>query len=187
MVMRKRGRSFSRRSAKRPVQWVTNSEAWDGNNHNAYVANSLTKIRLLETGTSQALIGADTYLMAQRFTVLRIVGDFDYLSTAAAAEVRWTFGVILVDEVGSTGDAINPTVTSNADKSWLYLAHGEVGANVAGDAGNTLSQQPFPNAGHIDIRVKRVMRPDQQLTLVFAAGGDGFTRTNIRCLVSRVA
>lgn len=125
--------------------------------------------------------------MPQRFTVMRIVGDFDYLNTAGATEIRWTLGVILVDEVGSTGDSVNPTVTSNADKSWLYLAHGEVGSNVAGNGANCLSMNPRDNAGHIDIRVKRIMRPDQQLTLVFAAGGDGTTRTNIRCLVSRVA
>lgn len=173
-------------SQKRPVQWVTNTDAWGGNASSTYTGNSLDTTILMETGTSQLTTGGDTYLMPQRFTVMRIVGDWDYYNTSATNPSRYTAAVILVDEVGSTEDAMNPTVLSNADKSWLWMDHGMVAHNAS-----TATWAPAVSGlfgkGHIDIRVKRIMKPDQVLQFAFAAEETGKLIVNVRCLVSRVA
>lgn len=177
-------RTSLRRSKKSPTQWVTFT--WAGNTLGGVAANTLSTLPLVSTGKSQLTTGGDTFLMTQRFTVLRIVGDLIIENTAAVVSL-YSWGVIVSDEIAGVTDTFDPTVLLNADKSWLYLKHGALsGLGGAGTYGFINTQEGGGQA-HFDIRVKRVLKPDQQLNLFFIASQASNVALNARCLVSRTA
>lgn len=185
MAMRRRVRSFSRRS-KTPTQWVTNTNvAWNGNAESAVAAATLTTFSFIQTGTAQATIAGDQFLMPQRFTVLRIVGDFMIRNNQAAAGL-YSWGIMRLDENASAITPADPTGIFDADRSWLYLRHGYLDSTAA-PAGNQSNLQTLPSGAHFDIKVKRKMTNDQRIVLCYIASTATLVTANIRTLVARVA
>lgn len=182
-MFKKRFRGGSIRK-RRPVQWVT-SDAWYGNTPQAVAAATLFSSQVIGTGKSSLTTGGDTYIMAQRVTVLRIVGEVLFNNTDAAALNYYTWGLILSDESGGLVTNYDPSLASNADKSWLTLRHGVCDqVAVAYDNSN---QKHLPSGAHVDVRVKRVLRPDQRIEFFLISSTTGNVVLNLRCLVSRVA
>lgn len=187
--MAKRFHSGSKARVKRSTQWVVPVNAasgWNGNGLTALAANTVQTLGLLQTGTGQMTTGGDTFLMPQRFTVERIIGEFIVVNGEAAARTQYSWGVILAPEVAGAVSAFDPTLLLNAELSWLHLRHGSLEANV-GVQFDCSNQTHLPMGAHFDIRVKRVMRSDERLALQVIANGATFYCLNVRVLVSHVA
>jgi len=173
----------STRKARRPVQWIAQGSSWNGNAALATTAGVLFTQQLIQTGKTTLTSGGDTYVMQQRMTLLRTVGDLVLLNNDAAI-CPYSWGIILADEVAGVGDAFDPTATTNVDKSWLLLRHGFL-QPVGAQNDSNVYENPF--GAHFDVKVKRIIRADQNLMLMIKTTTACNFYLNARMLVSRVA
>lgn len=165
------------------MQWVTNVGFPDSNAETALAAATLQSVTLVGTGTSQVTIAGDTFLMPQRSTIMRIVGDFSIRNTSASI-AHVTMGVLLFSELAGANINYQPNLLANADLPWLYLRNFML--EPVGAAGS-INSDVFPAGNHIDIRVKRVIKPDQRCSLFYLSDQSTAWSGMLRVLMGRVA
>lgn len=147
-----------RRGAKRPTQWVCSTL---GYGPPQTVVNGVV-LRVMLVGTTGTTADFDPPLM-NRYTVLRIRGHIDYTigTGAAIINTRWRWGIIVTKTSGGgiAASLPDPASSVDGDSPWLWLAsafHGAAAANT-GVTPNLVIE--------VDVKAKRVMRPDEALML----------------------
>lgn len=189
--MRFRRRSFRRRSSpRRKLQWLNGaspdcSVTLATKRCNSEVPFEGNQVFVLVDNPTLPAPG-DQVGSANEATVMRIVGEFNILtqfiavSAAASSLLMVAFYMgIYVGDVDATGGVIikDPSDLADANsKDWLWRGSYFTGECI--DAGGTLftctENDPYTegtaaNGSHLDIRVKRKMRPEEQL--VFSITG----------------
>lgn len=183
MVKRFR-RGFRRQ--KPPMQWL--SGTWNENSTTAVAANTLAIFAVVTTGTSRLTTGGDTFVMPQRFTVERVVGQFIVENVSTTTACIWNAGMILTDETAGVALQIDPTLAANSDKSWMWMRAGLLAAIQATPVTKDYTNMnDVPWGSSLDVRVKRVIKPDQTLYIAFKATTDCAVITRYRVLLKRVA
>lgn len=156
-----------RRKAR--TQWVISTQGFGGVNLPLWTAGAgggVQAASLLDTSTTPSTLG-DPQL--DRFTVQRIVGDAILSCTVAPnADSQWFLhmGLFRTEVNASSGALIfDPSSNADADFAWLvqrhYLINIQNATTIMNSAGTP--QLVVPDGGHFDIRVKRVMRPNERL------------------------
>lgn len=177
-------RGFRRSRAERPsVQWLSLSPVW---NTGAVAATTAVSMLQLEAPT---LTGAVlTATPSEELTLIRIVGDFLVLLSAAASS--WTLALMVNDATWTPG----ATFTVDADKRVLwhqtYVNLNGAGALQWTPPGifNDLSMAPR-EAVHLDINPKVRLEPGKALYLILYENSGAGTLTTLsndmRVLYSR--
>lgn len=176
MMMRRFRRSFGRRR-RPPMQWVPQVAAVVPGAGAAVTAVTLVDAASGFSGTTQPqpTIG--------RMTVQRVVGEIE--TTFQNGTEQYHFGIIVVDSGQTTVSLPDPSLQAGLDAPWLWLGRFFSETN----SGLLTNQTYSPNGNHIDVRVKRVLRPNERLLLVCSsttAAGSGYN-VWLRTLISRVA
>lgn len=187
--MRRRRRMAGRR--RRPVQWVAGNEAYVGIPH---ALNSSTPSLMMLVGTyasGASPVGIEPPIIG-RFTVERIRGQCvvspgGVWAQGDVAIIGLGIIVLNVPAGGTVVSIPDPNVPADADKSWLWLAHYSMGTEVPNVVENS-----FASMMDVDVKVRRVLRPDQRLYLIgktIAVVGTGAVNLYpfVRTLISRVA
>lgn len=157
------------RRAKRPTVWLAAPMGYVPNSFllvPAVVSTQVLASSQLGPKTAQPTI--------ERFRVERIVGDITwrFSSNAGGADALWMLscGIALGDEAQGALEAKDPSLpagaaTTDAEDPWMWLRH----THFENDQTNELSPNGVTNASrqdwHIDIRVKRLIRPSSFLGL----------------------
>lgn len=175
----RRFRRFGRH--KRPTQWLVNSNFW-GQTPIVAAAGVLQSAILIDCAPADTAVPT-----IERLTHLRTVGDCVIQSTDGTnADGFYTMGLYVDSaKTAGAGNFLDPTVAQDAERSnWLWLYTG-----VIASLGSSAGYNPWnlPNGGHMDIRVKRIMRPGDQLVFALKAKRAIQYNLNLRHLLSRVA
>lgn len=176
-----------RRANKPAMAWTVNTgaaNAWVGNTGRAIAAATLTQTLLLAIQTAASALGVPA---VAGLTILRIVGDFvvQQNNTSAIAAMNWSAGIVLTDDTtGDVSNLLDPTVIADADAKWLWFRHGQCPAqtNASIVASNV---RDSPLGAHIDVTVRRKIRPSQTLNLMYKADDASLIFPNLRVLVQR--
>lgn len=176
-MMRRRFRSF-RRGMRRPSQWVIGP--WE---------NTFTNVGAAGGVASTVLVAANAASTAQvpniaRMTILRIRGTIQCLGEQAANTPQFYYaGICVVDAAAAGTTVLDPSSATDADAPWLWLDQRMlIGAAIAAQTWNAAYLS-------VDVRVKRVLRPNERLMLFENVPGlvtVGVTRC-FRTLISKVA
>lgn len=185
--------SFRRRrpggGGRRKYTWVTSNEGYSTASQ-AVAVGATTLSGLIDTYSAGASPGMP---QNSRFTIERILGEICTQHSGS-----WTTGDgvigcfgIYISPVQSGGTAVttwDPSSANDADKPWMWLGHAAFSNEIGGGA---LSEGMAPRYP-VDVRVKRVMRPDERLILAsrnLLVAGPGTTRVwpFLRVLISNVA
>lgn len=156
-----------RTQAKRPVQWVVSSSSFT-NAFSTVTAGAVSPFILAETAPQSA---TEASISIDRVTVMRIKGDLLVSTTGAAAYgVLFSVGIAVVDRVGGTDDQWDPSAVANGPKAWMYLRHYYLQeSNTVSQTGPLASSAAMgvqlPTGTHVDVKVKRIIRPEQSLKL----------------------
>jgi len=159
------------RSQKRPVQWVASTGGYGTAAAQTLTVSTLAGAVL--AGTSPD-VTAETSLDIDRLTVMRIMGDLlveSVVGTNPASAVL-SVGVCVADVVQGTADLWDPAAQNMAAKPWMYLrsflvSNAQAAGIGEGNSGYTDPQAFQPSGMHFDIRVKRILRPQQRLFMMF--------------------
>lgn len=174
-------RAMGRRVAKRPVQWIAKqaaaaSDTWAGLTTRATVAATLTQLGPLVSsadGASGGIVSID------RFRVERIRGQVSLFGLAAdyALPGAVSMGIYVGDFVGgSLVDLWDPTRANDGEKSWLWLWSGVVSPPSFAQSVVNLN---------VDVKVKRILRSNQELVMALKTTNVTQYLVNLRTLVSR--
>jgi len=183
--MRFRRRRAVRRTRKRRMQWL-NGASLECSQHleiDSCVEPTMNNVELFTLVDNPSLaFPGDVVGSANEVTVLRIVGEINFAVlwvVATAAQSWWeTLAIswgIYVGDVDQNGAAIvkDPLAVEDMNsKDWL--ARGTYFTSECNLAGNTTftctENDPYTtgtnaNASHLDVKVKRRMRPEESLIL----------------------
>lgn len=174
--MMRRFRSF-RRGRRPPMQWVP-----------CLATPAPTTLTTSSTILVSSLAGeASQQPNIARMTVHRVMMDITGVN-GDAVRGNVTLGVaqVTLDNTGAV-PAMVPRLQSNMDFPWMFLRDYMLeGTAVGGFRG---FQFCMPYGGHVDIKSKRVLRPQEAIVL-YITNGTGSTLTvgvYARALISRVA
>lgn len=163
------------RSRRPPTQWIPCDQTAQ-----SLVANTITTTVLVdaqagETGTTLPVP------QIARMTILRIVGEISLLNTES--------GVFNVIDVGIgvflANNAASPVLQASRDYPWMYLRQWVLHSPAQAFGDRNDDQPP---GSHVDITVKRILKPQEQLLLVVNATlGTASLKPYLRTLIGRVA
>lgn len=176
--MRMRSRT---RRVRPPMQWLTGTgNAWAPATGNNIAAATLTSTILIDA-TSGGLLGVP---QIARMTVHRIRGQLGFQMQGAAQGVI-SCGIIVKES--STGGSYNPdpSLAADADAGWMWLHHFG-GVPVA--ASTTRTYMNYDSVDTVvDVKVKRIIRPNEVMSLVMICPAAFTVFASLRSLISRVA
>lgn len=168
-------RSFRRTRKAKPMQWCATTSGWGATSlvTTAGVTNNI----LLGT-YSPGLVGSAVPQLG-RLTIMRIRGQIVRFALVPTDEYVECFGIFIADvqSGGTVFASMDPSLSNDADKSWLWLMHARGACGCYHE---------------VDIKVKRIMKPDQVLVLAsrnVPSIGVGSAQLSpfIRSLVANVA
>lgn len=184
--MRRRRRG--RRGTRRPTQWFSASAGYTQLTQAVTLGGATLLINLLST----SVVTAVEVPQIGRLTVERIRGE---VLVHPRAGTGWTgadsaliaMGIMVVTTTGAgVPAAVDPTAHLDADRQWMWLQHFVVQSDQ-GISFHDLFAIP------VDIKSRRIVRPDQSLVLavkavnIFATGTAIDVRPFLRTLVMKVA
>lgn len=162
------------RNSRPPMQWVPNLSV------NVLTSTVLSTIVLVDASAG-ATAGVPNIA---RMTIRRILGEVSFQNTAATNALLYMG--IYVRQVGSgTNATLDPSVAADADFGWMWRRMQFVQASTAYAFTNYVC---VPHGAFVDVKVKRILAPNEQLVLAAnSQGAAGGLTLNLRALISRVA
>lgn len=165
------------RSRKQWTSWTT--QVYTPTVTTAVAAGVLATVAL---GTLIAAPGTSTI---DRYTILRIKGEL-ILANTGAARGTVSCGIIVERETAGALDAHDPSAAGDASLPWMWLRHTSLQTAGVGDAENT-NQLLLPGGAHVDIKVKRIVRPDEAPALHIISTVAITYQLGLRMLIAKVA
>lgn len=183
--MRRYGRrpTFRGRRARPAVSWQCSAAGW-----NPAGLVGITPLPLYVDLVDAEPLAATTTPDIDRFRVERVRGHIYLENVASAGNGDILMAIIVRDVIAgipTTPDAGLQAAGPNADaeSSWLWFAFAALGPAVASQA---LASCVVP----VDVRVKRILRPHQRLSLECRTAANSNLSANasfrLRTLISRV-
>lgn len=177
----RRFRSFRGRRPRRPMQWIPQTAAISP------AGGVVGEIVLVDassgfTGTTNPIpqIG--------RMTIMRVRGQVNVLNNSAVANSFVSLGIAVVQSPPGT---VNPGSQGDLDYPWMWTRQYVLSGTVAAQTnfGYVSSHLPGPGGSmaDVDIRVKRILQPNERLSLFVVTSIQLTTTAYLRTLISRVA
>ena len=117
-------------------------------------------------------------------TIRRILGQVNVLNTDVTAISTVQMG-ILVKPAGVT--ILSPSVQTRRDYPWMFLRQMRLlqGAAAAPFVLGSMSEHVMPFGSWVDVKVSRLLKPDQTLVLAYQASTATTVSVFLRSLISR--
>lgn len=168
-------RTFRRTRRAKPMQWCATTSGWGS----TQLVTTAAVSTLILLGTySPGLVGSSVPTLG-RLTIMRIRGQLARNALVEGELFVETFGIYIADvqSGGTVFTTWDPSLSNDADKSWLWLMHARGACGCYHD---------------VDVKVKRIMKPDQVLVLAsrtvpITGTGSMVINPFIRSLVANVA
>jgi len=168
-MFRRGMRSFRSRS-RQATQWIS---AMNGNGTVALAAATL--VTAVEIDTSSAVA---TTPFVSRLTIQRIRAHLTITSNDNVNNARIRAGFAVTPIAQGATIKYDPSLATDGEHPWLWL--GQFFLQPSGSQWNFVVEK-------IDVRVKRIMRPDEILGFFIISSAAAFMTLNTRTLISRVA
>lgn len=197
-----RRRFFRGRRRRVPTQWIAPQNVFNTNTDVVWINNGNPQQVGLEIVGATSQAAAFDPVQVGSMKIERIIGEVPHprriFDATLGSIIYGTFGagivIVTKDSTGGGWRLPSPCTYQDGSAPWLWLHHWPVEVLTAPSL--NFMHQGSMNM-HVDIRVKRRLRPMQALALIYdfsyiagGAVGNTFTVTwspFIRCLISRIA
>lgn len=157
--------SFRSRRPRPRREWVASTSGYGtGITATALVQGTVSAFPLVQADAAVTAVG-DPQLDA--FTVFCVIGDF-YIQFQAGAGTQYVaMGIRVVDVNNGVADIFDPSLTTNAEESWMWLRHFWYDTTAA--VGSAPIALALPAGNHIVVKSKRKLTPGQRVVLFVQA------------------